>query len=56
MEVGELDFDSLLKSRQGGAEAPGFDPVFLRFSRKEMLECVQAVHERGQTLYSSRAG
>lgn len=46
MEVGELDFNSLLKSRQSGAEVPSFDLAFVRYYWKEMLECVQAVHAR----------
>ncbi|KAJ2893132.1 serine threonine-protein kinase MPS1 [Zalerion maritima] len=44
MELGEVDFNSLLKNRQSGAEAPSFNIVFLRYYWKEMLECVQAIH------------
>ncbi|KAI5861723.1 kinase-like protein [Durotheca rogersii] len=44
MELGELDFNSLLKNRQSGAEAPSFDIAFVRYYWKEMLECVQAIH------------
>ncbi|PHH49678.1 Serine/threonine-protein kinase MPS1 [Ceratocystis fimbriata CBS 114723] len=44
MEMGELDMNVLLKSRQGH-ESATLDPVFVRFYWKEMLECVQAVHE-----------
>ncbi|GKT83844.1 LOW QUALITY PROTEIN: serine threonine-protein kinase MPS1 [Colletotrichum tofieldiae] len=48
MELGELDFNSLLKNRQSGAEAPthNFDITFVRYYWKEMLECVQAIHAR----------
>lgn len=41
MEVGELDFHTFLRSR-----GSGFDPVFIRYWWKEMVECVQAVHAR----------
>lgn len=41
MEMGELDFNSLLKARQGAK----LDTVSVRFYWKEMLECLQAVHE-----------
>ncbi|CAP67777.1 uncharacterized protein PODANS_1_16610 [Podospora anserina S mat+] len=44
MEVGELDFNTLLKSRQSATEGARLDPVFIRYYWKEMLECVQAVH------------
>lgn len=44
MEVGELDFNSLLKNRRSEAEAPRFDVTFVRYYWKEMLECVQAIH------------
>ncbi|KAK0671423.1 hypothetical protein QBC41DRAFT_363265 [Cercophora samala] len=44
MEVGELDFNTLLKSRQSSTEGTRLDPVFIRYYWKEMLECVQAVH------------
>ncbi|KAL0474873.1 kinase-like protein [Neurospora intermedia] len=46
MEVGELDFNTLLKSRQSTAEGARLDPTFIRYYWKEMLECVQAVHAR----------
>ncbi|KAF7559314.1 hypothetical protein G7046_g4845 [Stylonectria norvegica] len=48
MEVGELDFDSLLKNRQSRAKAPAhsFDVASVRYYWKEMLECVRAIHER----------
>ncbi|KAK3693929.1 kinase-like domain-containing protein [Podospora appendiculata] len=46
MEVGELDFNTLLKSRQSTPEGARLDPVFIRYHWKEMLECVQAVHGR----------
>ncbi|TQV93181.1 checkpoint protein kinase [Cordyceps javanica] len=44
MEFGELDFNSLLRNRQGEAEAPSFDITFVRYYWREMLECVQAIH------------
>ncbi|KAK3372565.1 hypothetical protein B0H63DRAFT_301117 [Podospora didyma] len=44
MEVGELDFNTLLKSRN--TEGSRLDPVFIRYYWKEMLECVQAVHAK----------
>ncbi|KAK4131827.1 kinase-like protein [Trichocladium antarcticum] len=44
MEIGELDFDSFLKSRQNTAEGGQLDSVFVRHYWKEMLECVRAVH------------
>jgi len=46
MEIGELDFNTLLKSRQSTPEGARLDPVFIRYYWKEMLECVQAVHAR----------
>ena len=46
MEAGELDFYTLLKSRQSTPEGAKLDPVFIRHYWKEMLECVQAVHTR----------
>ncbi|KAK4182694.1 hypothetical protein QBC35DRAFT_146823 [Podospora australis] len=45
MEVGELDFNTLLKSRER-SERARLDPVFIRYYWKEMLECVQAVHAK----------
>lgn len=44
MELGELDFNSLLKNRQIGPEMPSFNIAFVRYYWKEMLECVQAMH------------
>jgi serine/threonine-protein kinase TTK/MPS1 len=44
MECGETDFEKILKARLT-AEAARFDICFARFYWKEMLECVQAVHE-----------
>ena len=44
MEMGELDLNSLLRNRQS-SEAAKFDPVFIRFYWKEMLECLRAVHQ-----------
>ncbi|UKZ46705.1 hypothetical protein TrVGV298_000912 [Trichoderma virens] len=43
MEMGERDLNALLASRQS-PEAARFDPVFVRFYWKEMLECLAAVH------------
>lgn len=45
MEIGELDFSTLLRIRQN-PESSKFDPVFVRFYWKEMLECLAAVHSR----------
>ncbi|WEW60004.1 Mps1 family protein kinase [Emydomyces testavorans] len=44
MEIGESDLDRLIK-RKLNIENAAFDPVFTRFYWKEMLECVQAVHD-----------
>ncbi|KAM0245982.1 hypothetical protein ACHAQJ_010371 [Trichoderma viride] len=44
MEMGERDLNALLASRQN-PEASKFDPVFVRFYWKEMLECLYAVHQ-----------
>ncbi|OAA49316.1 Serine/threonine-protein kinase domain protein [Metarhizium rileyi] len=44
MEMGELDLNKLLTSRQN-AETARFDPVFVRFYWKEMLECLHSVHQ-----------
>lgn len=44
MEKGESDLNRLLTLRLNGVEAK-FDSAFTRFYWKEMLECVQAVHE-----------
>ncbi|OAQ91758.1 TTK protein kinase [Purpureocillium lilacinum] len=44
MEMGELDLNKLLTSRQN-PEAAKFDPVFVRCYWKEMLECLQSVHQ-----------
>jgi serine/threonine-protein kinase TTK/MPS1 len=43
MEMGELDLNKLIATRQD-SETPRFDPVFVRFYWKEMLECVQSIH------------
>ena len=43
--MGELDLNTLLRTRQN-PEAARFDPVFIRFYWKEMLECIQAVHQK----------
>ncbi|KAL0936465.1 checkpoint protein [Colletotrichum truncatum] len=44
MEMGELDLNTLLRTRQN-PESAKFDPVFVRFYWKEMLECLQSVHQ-----------
>ncbi|KAH7137312.1 kinase-like domain-containing protein [Dactylonectria estremocensis] len=44
MEMGELDMNKLLGTRHS-SETAKFDPAFVRFYWKEMLECLQAVHE-----------
>ncbi|KXH63934.1 hypothetical protein CNYM01_11186 [Colletotrichum nymphaeae SA-01] len=44
MEMGELDLHTLLRSRQN-PESPKFDSVLVRFYWKEMLECLQSVHQ-----------
>jgi serine/threonine-protein kinase TTK/MPS1 len=44
MEMGELDFDKVFKLRTS-AEDSKFDPSFTRHYWKEMLECIEAVHE-----------
>ncbi|SPQ19360.1 f78984c4-1909-4808-8479-3ca6319ef20c [Thermothielavioides terrestris] len=44
LEVGELDFLTFLRSRT--SEDSKFDPVFVRYWWKEMVECVQAVHAK----------
>ncbi|ROT35599.1 kinase-like protein [Sodiomyces alkalinus F11] len=44
MEMGELDLNSLLRNRHN-PESAKFDPVFVRFYWKEMLECLQSVHQ-----------
>ena len=46
MECGEVDFRKLLDSRLK-AENAKFDISFARYYWKEMLECVQSVHEHG---------
>ncbi|KAG7292177.1 hypothetical protein NEMBOFW57_002212 [Staphylotrichum longicolle] len=44
LEAGELDFNTFLRSRS--YEDSRFDPVFIRYWWKEMVECVQAVHDK----------
>ena len=44
MEKGDTDLNRLLTLRLQGVDAK-FDSVFTRYQWKEMLECVQAVHE-----------
>ncbi|EAS28842.3 TTK protein kinase [Coccidioides immitis RS] len=44
MEMGESDLHRIL-TRKLNTEDAVFDPVFARFYWKEMLECVQAVHD-----------
>ena len=46
MECGEVDFRKLLDSRLK-ADNARFDISFARYYWKEMLECVQSVHEHG---------
>lgn len=43
MEMGERALDKVLQNHQS-AEFARLDPVFIRFYWKEMLECVQSVH------------
>lgn len=43
MEMGESDLEKMLTYRLNADEAT-FDPTFTRYYWKEMLECVQAVH------------
>ncbi|KAK8114639.1 serine/threonine-protein kinase nak1 [Apiospora kogelbergensis] len=43
MEMGELDFNSLLRQRYS-SETSQFDAVFVRYYWQEMLECLAAVH------------
>ncbi|KAJ4165610.1 hypothetical protein LMH87_007234 [Akanthomyces muscarius] len=43
MEMGERALDKVLQNHQS-AESARLDPVFIRFYWKEMLECVQSVH------------
>lgn len=45
MEMGELDLNTLIKTRQN-REGAKFDPAFVRFYWKEMLECLQSVHQK----------
>lgn len=44
MEMGELDFNKILTLRFNSENAK-FDPSFTRHYWKEMLECIQAVHD-----------
>jgi len=44
MEKGDNDFNRILTQAINGMDSK-FDPVLTRFYWKEMLECVQAVHE-----------
>lgn len=44
MEKGDTDFNRILTLRLNGSDAR-FDSVFTRYHWKEMLECVQAVHD-----------
>ncbi|KAL8772292.1 MAG: hypothetical protein Q9209_002504 [Squamulea sp. 1 TL-2023] len=46
MEMGESDLNRVLTLRLNGEDAR-FDITFTRYFWKEMLECVQAVHEYG---------
>jgi len=44
MEIGELDMNKILE-RRGNADDAKFDASFVRHYWKEMLECLQAIHE-----------
>jgi len=44
MEMGELDMNKMLELRLRNDQAK-FDPSFVRHYWKEMLECLQAIHE-----------
>jgi serine/threonine-protein kinase TTK/MPS1 len=44
MEKGDQDLNRILTIALNGSD-PKFDPVLTRFYWKEMLECVQAVHD-----------
>ncbi|KAK4142116.1 kinase-like domain-containing protein [Dichotomopilus funicola] len=44
LEAGELDFNTFMRSRL--SEDCRFDPVFVRYWWKEMVECVQSVHQK----------
>jgi serine/threonine-protein kinase TTK/MPS1 len=44
MEMGELDMNKILDLRRNADDAK-FDPSFVRHYWKEMLECLQAIHE-----------
>jgi serine/threonine-protein kinase TTK/MPS1 len=44
MEMGELDFNKILERRLN-TDGARFDPSFTRYYWKEMLECIQAVHD-----------
>ena len=44
MELGEIDLNQLLKVRQA-PDTGRFDPVFVRYHWKEMLECLLGVHD-----------
>lgn len=43
MEAGDLDFNTILREKH--AQHSRYDPVFVRFYWKEMLECVQSIHK-----------
>lgn len=45
MEMGERDLNGVMNARQSPDSAK-LDMVFVRFTWKEMLECVQAVHRK----------
>ncbi|KAF2766226.1 kinase-like protein [Teratosphaeria nubilosa] len=44
MEKGDTDFNRILTLKLNGMDTK-FDPTFVRYHWKEMLECVQAVHD-----------
>lgn len=45
MEMGELDLESLMGGPRPNIADMKFDPVFVRHYWKEMLECVNSVHD-----------
>lgn len=44
--MGERDLDKIIYDRENVEEATKLDPVFIRYYWKEMLECVQAIHQK----------
>ncbi|KAJ2892935.1 kinase-like protein [Zalerion maritima] len=43
MEAGDLDFNTILREKHSQEDSK-YDPVFVRFYWKEMLECVESIH------------